>query len=185
MWGLELKKYKVLKQIKKMPVFVFLLVVTLFFTSAKEVQSVVWLDSNHNETSSKEAMYYRPKPKKKRNSYYIVDFYKNGSKYREGYGKFTKPNNEEYSGIVTYYYENGSVSKKVKYKKGTKEGDYFEYFESGDVKVIGKYENDLEEGTWKFMHKGGKIRMKGKYREGEKVGVWKTFYKNVYYPDNE
>lgn len=174
-----------LKHIQSISVLVISLFTFFLFISAKELQQIVWLDSNHNVTTSKNAIYYRPNPKKKRRGYHIVDYYKNGSKYREGYGKFTKPNNEEYSGIVTYYYENGSVSKKVKYKKGTKEGDYFEYFESGDVKIIGKYENDLEEGTWKFMHKGGKIRMKGKYREGEKVGVWKTFYKNVYYPDNE
>ncbi len=157
----------------------------IVFSSAHKVHTKIWLDANHNETTKEKGVYYRPKPKKIRKKYLIVDFYKNGKKYREGKAQFTTPNKEKFTGVVTYYYLNESVSKKVSYKKGLKNGVYQEYFETGELSIQGKYEDDLKEGAWKTFYKAGKIKSKGQYSKGEKVGVWKTYYKNIYYSGNE
>ena len=149
------------------------------------MQSKVWLGKNHNETTKEKAVYYRPNPKKIRKKYFIVDYYLDGKKYREGKARFITPNKEEFNGVVTYFYKNGNASKKVTYKKGQKNGVYQEFFESGEISLQGKYEDNMKEGAWKLFYKAGKIKSKGQYSKGEKVGVWKTYYKNVYLSGNE
>ena len=47
-------------------------------------QGVVWLDENHNQVTQENGVFYRPIPEKKRSIYLIVDYYRNGAKYREG-----------------------------------------------------------------------------------------------------
>lgn len=157
----------------------------MVLSSGKAIQSKVWLDKNHNETVKSKGVYYRPTPDKIRKRYLIVDYYANGKKYREGKAKFATPNKEFFTGVVTYFYKNGNVSKKESYKKGEKNGIYQEYFETGELKLQGKFQDNLKEGAWKMFYKAGKIKSKGQYSKGEKVGVWKTYYKNVYYSGNE
>jgi antitoxin component YwqK of YwqJK toxin-antitoxin module len=163
----------------------FTLVVSIGFSLLSFKQGTVWLDNGHNETTEKKGVYYRPAPQKKKNNYFIIDYYRNGNKYREGSSKYATANEENFKGVVTYYHRNGLVSKKEKYKRGLLNGVFTEYFLSGEMKVDGKYVDGEKSGTWKIYYKSGKIKSKGKYRDGEKVGVWKTFYKNVYYPDDE
>ena len=150
-----------------------------------EAQSKTWLDKDHNETTEKNGIYYRPIPKKKRSTYLIVDYYKNGNKYREGKAEFPTVGRENFKGIVTYYHKDGVIAIKEKYKRGALNGLYQEYYPSGELKIDGSYDEGMKEGIWKFYYKTGKIKTKGRYREGEKVGIWKTFYKNVYYPEDE
>ena len=88
------------------------LVLFLFFSFT---QSVVWLDENHKKSTKEEGVFYRPIPEKKRSGYFIVDYYKNGKKYREGKAESTVIQNETFKGFVTYFYKDGSISKKVKY----------------------------------------------------------------------
>lgn len=179
------KKYNRLKNKQK----TFLLLITFLFIGISQysttAQSRVWLDEKHNKTTKEKGIYYRPSPKKKRSGYLVVDYYKNGDKYREGKAESISVNREKFKGIVTYYYKQGTVSKKEKYKKGQLNGLYQEYYPTGELKVDGSYDNNKKEGVWKFYYKTGKIKTKGKYRNGEKVGIWKTYYKNVYYPDDE
>jgi antitoxin component YwqK of YwqJK toxin-antitoxin module len=180
---LELKKYNPL--IHRRPM-VFLWVLLFFFSSGFiTAQKKVWLDKNHNETTEINGVYYRPAPEKKRTTYYIIDYYKDGSKYREGKAEYTTVGRERFSGVLTYYFNNGTTSKKERYRRGILDGIYKEYYPSGELKIDGYYDKGYEEGVWKFYHKTGKIKTKGKYKNGEKVGIWKTFYKNVYYPDDE
>lgn len=149
-------------------------------------QSKVWLDKNHKETTEEKGVYYRPKPQKKRSEYLIIDYYRNGNKYREGKSEFSTVGREKFSGIVTYYFSNGTVVyKKERYKKGLLDGLYKEYYPSGELKVDGAYDKGYEEGIWKFYQKTGKIKTKGRYKNGEKVGKWITYYRNVYYPEDE
>jgi len=142
------------------------------------------MDSNHNSVSKNEGVYYR-EVKKKRNIYFITDFYKTGEKYREGKAEGCKLGAEKFKGIVTYFYQNGNLFKKERYKNGRVFGLYQEFYSTGEVMIDGGYENGLKEGVWKVYYKTGKIKSKGKYHNGEKVGVWKTFYKNVYFPERE
>lgn len=165
--------------------FHFLTLVISAFLLFSFTQSKVWLDKDLKKTNEKNGLYYRPAPDKKRSGFYIIDYYRNGNKFREGKAKSAKVSEEQFFGIVSYFYKNGKISKKEEYEDGLLDGDYFEYFEKGEVKAMGSYTEGKKDGVWKFFTKSGKIKQKGKYRDGQKVGVWKTYYKNVYYPDNE
>lgn len=79
---------------------------------------------------------------------------------------------------ATYFYKNGKVFRKYKYRNRKPIGVFSEYYETGELKISGKYEDGLEEGIWKTYYKNGKIKERGKYKNGEKVGIWKAFYKN-------
>ncbi len=180
---LELKKYK--HSNRRNLTSILLVCLFLFSTSPTLAQAKVWLDKDHKETTEANGVYYRPAPAKKRTNYYIIDYYKDGNKYREGKAEFTTVGRERFTGVLTYYFHNGTTSKKERYRRGILDGIYKEYYPSGELKIDGYYDKGYEEGVWKFYHKTGKIKTKGKYKNGEKVGIWKTFYKNVYYPDDE
>jgi len=68
--------------LSKFSFFSILALVLFLFLSF--TQSVVWLDENHNQVTQENGVFYRPIPEKKRTTYLIVDYYKNGAKYREG-----------------------------------------------------------------------------------------------------
>ena len=68
--------------LSKFSVLSTLVLISFLFLSFS--QGVVWLDENHNQVTQENGKFYRPFPEKKRNGYLIVDFYKNGTKYREG-----------------------------------------------------------------------------------------------------
>lgn len=176
----ELKKYNYLKRRNRHFFLLFLLSFLAFNLTA---QTKIWLDQDHQESSEEQAIYYRFPSEKKGNSYYIIDYYKDGAKYREGRAEAMAVGREKFSGLLTYYFQNGTIAKKERYKKGVLNGLYKEYYPSGELRIDGNYDKGYEEGIWKYYHKTGKIKTKGKFKNGEKVGVWKTFYKNVYYLD--
>ena len=167
--------------LSKFSVLSTLVLISFLFLSFS--QGVVWLDENHNQVTQDNGKFYRPFPEKKRNVYLIVDFYKNGTKYREGKAEFHVANKEVFKGFVTYFYPEGSILKKEKYKDGLLDGPYKEYYPTGEVKVEGVYGEGFKQRAWKIYYKTGKIKTKGKYRNDEKVGEWTTFYRDVYYPD--
>lgn len=185
MWVLEQKKYNILNSIQQTNLFLIFFLFFGFSLYSVTGQEKIWLDQNHKETVKEKAVYYRPSPKKKRNEYFIVDYYKNGNKYREGKAEFSTVGRERFIGVVTYYFNNGTISKREKYKKGLLDGLYKEYYLSGELKVDGAYDKGFEEGIWKYYQKTGKIKTKGRYKNGEKVGKWTTYYRNVYYPEDE
>ena len=167
--------------LSKFSILSTLVLISFLFLSFS--QGVVWLDENHNQVTQENGKFYRPFPEKKRNVYLIVDFYKNGTKYREGKAEFHVANKEVFKGFVTYFYPEGSILKKEKYKDGLLDGPYKEYYPTGEVKVEGVYGEGFKQRAWKIYYKTGKIKTKGKYRNDKKVGEWTTFYRDVYYPN--
>ena len=167
--------------LSKFSILSTLVLISFLFLSFS--QGVVWLDENHNQVTQDNGKFYRPFPEKKRNVYLIVDFYKNGTKYREGKAEFHVANKEVFKGFVTYFYPEGSILKKEKYKDGLLDGPYKEYYPTGEVKVEGIYGEGFKQRAWKIYYKTGKIKTKGKYRNDKKVGEWTTFYRDVYYPN--
>ncbi|CAM1373483.1 conserved exported hypothetical protein [Tenacibaculum litopenaei] len=149
-------------------------------TTSLTAQETTWFDANWQVTTKDNAKYYRPSPKKIKDGYWIVDYYQNGKVQMEGFSSVNTPGEENFEGLVTYYFENGTPSHEANYKDGKLHGIRKVYYESGELKEQGKYKNGKREGIWKTFYKNGKIKEKGKYKNNEKVGVWKTFYKNVY-----
>lgn len=143
-------------------------------------QKRVWMDKNHKKSSEEFGMFYRIIPPKKRVGFPLVDYYKNGKKYREGKSESMEIEKEFFKGLVTYFYPQGSILKKEKYKAGILDGSYKEYYSTGELRVDGIYDKGFKVGIWKIYYKSGKIKTKGRYRKGEKVGEWTTFYRDVY-----
>ena len=170
-------------------VYLTLFVVTFFvsgvFVLNAQAPKKVWLDKDHKEVTERDGIYYRVAPQKRRSGYYIIDYYKNGNVYREGKAELTTVGREKFSGLLTYYFNNGTIAKKERYRRGVLNGLYKEYYPSGELKIDGAYDKGYAEGVWKYYHKTGKIKTRGRFKNGEKVGIWKTFYKNVYYPNDE
>ena len=150
------------------------------FLYSSYAQKTIWFDKNWQETSEENSEYYRPEPKKLRNGYWIVDYYKNGQIQMEGFSTVNTPNKEEFDGLVIYYHPNGNPFHKAHYKNGKLDGVREVFYESGELKEQGRYKKGKRQGVWKTFHKTGKIKTKGKYKDNEKVGIWKTFYKNEY-----
>ena len=128
--------------------------------SASFTQSYVWLDENHNQVTQENGKFYRPIPEKKRSVYLIVDFYKNGTKYREGKAESLIANKEVFKGFVTYFYPDGSISKKEKYKNGFLDGPYKEFYPTGEVKVEGVMERGLSKEPGKYIISQEKSKQK-------------------------
>ena len=158
----------------------------------------IWFNSNWKETSKKEASFYRLKPKKKGDGYYVVDYFMNGSKQMVGLSKY--PGKDIYLGLITWYYENGNIfqianydngilngHRKIYYEnnkletdsnylKGRLHGKWKTYYENENIKETGSYENGQKEGHWKTYYSNGKLFEQGKYVSDKKVGKWKTNY---------
>lgn len=157
-----------------------LLTLTVLFSLATASAQTVWFDKNWKETTKDNGVYYRPEPKKMKNGYWIVDYYKNGQIQMEGLSLVNKANEEKFDGLVVYYYENGKPFHKANYKEGLLNGVRKIFYKTGELKEIGRYKKGKRQGVWKTYYKNGKIKTRGKYKDNEKVGVWKTFYKNEY-----
>lgn len=151
-----------------------------FFITSVTAQETIWLDANWQKTTQDKATFYRPAPQKKDNGYWIVDYYKDGTKQMEGFSKSHIYDDEKFEGLVKYYFPTGKLSHELNFSDGKLDGDRKEYYESGELKEHAKYVEGKRDGPFKAYYKNGKIQTRGKYRDGEKVGVWKTFYKNVY-----
>ena len=132
------------------------LLLTLFISSSLFAQKTIWFNADGKISSKENGVYYRPKPKKIKNGYWITHYYKSGKIRMEAFSETSTPLKEKYQGI-----------RKI-------------YFETGELKEHEYYYNGKPEDVWKTFYKNGKIKTKGKYSNGEKVGVWKTFYKNVF-----
>lgn len=151
-----------------------------FLTTTVTAQETIWLDANWQKTTKDKATFYRPAPQPKDNGFWIVDYYKDGTKQMEGFSTTNSYDNEQFEGLVQYYFSSGKLSHALNFSKGKLEGNRKEYYESGELKELAKYKEGKRNGIFKSYYKNGKIESKGKYSNGEKVGVWKTFYKNDY-----
>lgn len=150
------------------------------FTISVTAQKTIWMNRNFEQVSKENSSYYRPTPKKVKNGYWVVNYYKNGNTQMEGFSTSKTFKRESFEGLVVHYFNNETPSKKLNYKNGKLDGVVEYYYESGELKEQGKYKEGKKHGSWKTFLKNGKIQTKGRYVDDEKVGVWKTFYKNVY-----
>jgi len=136
----------------------------------------IWFNSNWKETSKKDASFYRLKPEKKGDAYYVVDYFMNGSIQMEGLSK--DPGEDLYLGIITWYYENGNKFQIANYENGVLNGNRKIYFENGKLKTDSNYLKGQLDGKWKTHYENENIKETGSYEDGQKKGPWKTYYIN-------
>jgi antitoxin component YwqK of YwqJK toxin-antitoxin module len=149
------------------------------FTYSIIGQETVWLDAKGNQTTKEKGEYYRPSPKKIKNGYWIIHYFKSGQVQMEGFSSAKTLGEENWEGLVIYYYPNEKIKEKANYKKGKLHGIRRVFHKTGELQEQGKYKEGKREGIWKVFYKNGKIKEKGKYKNNEKTGIWKTFHKNI------
>ena len=136
----------------------------------------IWFNSNWKETSKKDAPFFRLKPTKKGDAYYVVDYFMNGSKQMEGLSKY--PGKDMFIGPITWYYENGKIFQIAYYENGIQNGNRKVYYENGKLKTDSNYLKGRLDGKWKTFYENGNIEETGSYVNGQKEGHWETYYIN-------
>ncbi|MBT3208893.1 MAG: hypothetical protein HN704_01490 [Bacteroidetes bacterium] len=97
-------------------------------------------------------------------------FYPDGKIKSKGKFRSNKKN-----GKWEYYYLNGNKEQKGIYKNGKFSGDWIWYFENGKVKREEHYYNGKEEGQFIEYDELDQIISKGEFIDGEKEGEWYYF----------
>ena len=110
----------------------------------------IWFNSNWKDTSKKDASFYRLKPTKKGDAYYVVDYFLNGSKQMEGLSKY--PGKDMFIGPITWYFENGNIFQIAYYENGIQNGNRKVYYENGKLKTDSNYLKGRLDGKWKAYY---------------------------------
>ena len=180
----------------------FLLVPKLSISQVTENDKKILMDSLWKETTDVNYKYYRiiKDYYLEKESYKILDYYKNGVLQMEGMSK-TRDDNSKI-GEYNWYYENGNKKSTSNYKDGEVFGKELEWYENGNKKLEGEYtDEDFETGRsyktnqyWNpnnqqiIIDGNGHYESntkyyldKGDYKNGVKNGVWTGIsYQNNY-----
>ena len=68
-----------------------------------------------------------------------------------------------------YYYTNGNIKEKGKWKDGKQDGEWSYYDENGNIKQTGNWKDGIKEGEWVY-YVDGKILDQLTYSNGEIIG---------------
>lgn len=183
----------------------FLLIPKLAISQISENDKLIYLDSIHLETKSKDYKFYRIiKDYKLDKEYYtILDYYKSGALQMEK----TSKNKEGYTteGDLIYYYENGNKKSIAKFIHNVQTGDDFEWYENGTKKQYRTYiKNDngksiykinqfwdadgvqkVIDGNGEYEYSDDNYSENGKIKNGFYDGVWKGNNKKLNYSYTE
>jgi antitoxin component YwqK of YwqJK toxin-antitoxin module len=116
---------------------VCLLFLTTFVVKAQT--DTIFFDAYWQKISRDSASFFRPAPKPQANGFLIKDYYKSGALQMEGL-TLSLPE-DAFDGEVTWYYENGKVSQKSVYVKGSREGQTVAFDIDGSELSNGNFKN--------------------------------------------
>jgi antitoxin component YwqK of YwqJK toxin-antitoxin module len=80
------------------------------------------------------------------------------------------------SGVVTEYFNSGSLKIETPYKDGKREGTQREYYESGKIMWETPYKDGKKEGTEIWYSESGKIMWETPYKEDKREGTQREYY---------
>ncbi len=166
----------------------FLFIPKLCLSQITENDKKILMDSLWKETTDANYKYYRiiKDYNLEKESYKILDYYRNGVLQMEGMSK-TRDDNSKI-GEYNWYYENGNRKSASNYKDGKVFGKVFEWYENGNKKEEGEYtEEDFATGRgykinqfWNPMNQQTIINGNGLYESNTKYYLDKGEYKNGY-----
>jgi antitoxin component YwqK of YwqJK toxin-antitoxin module len=85
-------------------------------------------------------------------------------------------------GICKQFYDNGQVSESVEWEKGKMNGDAFFYYKNGSLQAKGKFKKNFKIDTWEYFFESGKIKTIENFKVIEntqvKEGLFTYFYEN-------
>lgn len=184
----------------------FLLVPKLVISQISDNDKIIYLDSIHLETKSKDYKFYRiiKDYKLDQERYTVLEYYKSGVLLMAGTSKTKEGNTKE--GKLTYYYENGNKKSMTNYINGRVNGQDFEWYENGNKKLEGEYIEDEKKRTsqhkidqfWDangvqkiingngfFEDLGENESAKGEIKNGFKEGDWEGSFNKLKYTYKE
>lgn len=85
---------------------------------------------------------------------------------------------ENETGLITAYYNNGKISRKMEYVNGRIEGLYDSFYYSGQPETSLRYESGEYCGSHLTFFSGGGVKTQTPYLFGKVHGTVKTFYEN-------
>ncbi|WP_375240333.1 toxin-antitoxin system YwqK family antitoxin [Polaribacter sp.] len=83
-----------------------------------------------------------------------------------------------FNGFAVKYYSNSSLSEKIGYYNGKKEGLAYMFFKDGTVKTKSFYNENVLEGTKIKYYSSGKVFSESKYLNGKKHGIEQVWFEN-------
>ncbi len=124
-------------KMKKLLIILFLGISTFVFAQ----NDTIYYDADWEEVSKEYAKYYRPLPLEKKRMFWLIkDYYMDGS--LQFIGHTIEEHKEVLHGDVIWYYQNGKIQEKVRYKFGNTIGDYVA-LESVKPKYLGYEEREM------------------------------------------
>lgn len=178
----------------------------LVISQVSENDKIIYLDSLHLETKSKDYKFYRiiKDYKLNKESYTVLEYYKSGTLLMEGTSKTKEGNTKE--GKHSNYYENGNKKSITNYINGRLNGKNFEWYENGNKKLEGEYIEDekkrtsqhkidqfwdmngiqkISNGNGFFEDHGENESSKGEIKNGLKDGTWEGSFNKLKYKYKE
>ncbi len=92
-------------------------------------------------------------------STYDLDTLSSIRSYKDGYD----------DGNWTFYYKNGEIETKGKFKMGKRVGEWKYYYENGNLKQVAEYMDGQRSGTWYSLNINGDTLSKKKYLNGKLI----------------
>lgn len=155
-----------------------LLLIIFAVSTALLAQKKSYYNESGNKVKAEEAVYYRT-VSKNGSKFSIKEYYaannqlKSKGSYTHGSGA------DQYrNGRFEFYYLDGQLHYKVRYKNGKPEGEYIAYHKNAKEKAKGNYFGGQESGDWVYYHENGQISAKGMYFAGEYNGDWVWYYED-------
>ncbi|WP_158974708.1 toxin-antitoxin system YwqK family antitoxin [Cellulophaga sp. L1A9] len=157
-----------------------LLLFFIFSILTAQEQTTTYYDADWNETTKEEASFYRNRPLEKKDDLVLVkDYYMNGNLQFAGWADEYRE--DDYSGEVTWYYENGKKEAVRNYEYGSLNGASVEYYPSGQIKKELNFEDDFLNGEAKIYNEDGALAYEYTNKNGQPYNGYTeclTLYKN-------
>ena len=152
--------------------------IVLFIGLSLFAQKKYYYNEDGDRVKSNEAVYYRTVDKGK-SKFRIKEYYASNNQLKsKGSYLGSSGDDEERSGRFEYYYENGQLHYKARFKDGLIVDEYIEYHKDGKVKAKGVFAGGKETGEWVYYYKNGQIQAKGYFFAGKYNADWEWFYKD-------
>ncbi|ADV48487.1 MORN variant repeat-containing protein [Cellulophaga algicola DSM 14237] len=158
----------------------FILVTFLLTNGIAQEKSTTYYDAFWNETTKEEASFYRNRPLEKKEDLVLVkDYYMNGNLQFVGWADEYRE--DEYSGEVTWYYENGKKEAVRNYEYGSLNGASKTYYPSGQINKELNFEDGYLNGEAKIYNETGELAYEYTNKNGQPYNGYTeclTLYKN-------
>jgi len=141
------------------------------------------LESVYNswvKTTRDKAKFYRPGPLKKEGDLYRVeDFYINGNLQMSGLS--TSKDRDIFTGMVTWFHEDGAIQQTINYEDGYKNGPAIYYYPDGRIRTSGIYkDNRTWSGTFPHTQRGNAQYIGAleifEYENNQRIGGMTTYF---------